>query len=157
MNATPGFEVKRAQVEDYLRRIADLRRIMDEHEQEIERCRHMLDLSGIRYSDMPHSPNIDADKVPRAVVSLIEAQEAYREIVASFASRYRNAWEICHRPGEEERTMLWDFHVERMTWEDVGRKHGYVDKAVNRAALRGIEGIWEDMPEADRYIPSAMV
>ena len=151
----PSFEVKRAQVEDWLHRIADLRRIMDEHELEIERCRNILDVAGIRYTDMPGNPNVDTDKIPRAVVSLIEAQEAYREIVASFDAQYHNAWNVCHVAGDPERTMLWDFHVERMTWEEVGVKFGYVDKAINRAALRGVEGIWNDMPASERYIPKA--
>ena len=155
MTEAPAFELKRAQVEGYLRKIADLQRIMDEYEEEIVRCRTMLDLSGIRYTDMPHAPNLDTDKVPRLVASLMEAQEAYREVVSSFETRYRNAWTICHKPGEPERTMLWDYHVNRMTWEEVGRKHGYTDKAINRAALRGIDGIWEEMPEAERYVPRA--
>lgn len=155
MTGESASDVKRAQVEGYLREIADLQRIMDEYEDEIIRCRTALDLSGIRYRDMPGDPNLDTEKVPRLVASLLEAQEEYKEVVSSFQTRYRNAWTICHKPGEPERTMLWDYHVNRMTWEDVGRKHGYTDKAVNRAALRGIDGIWHDMPESEKRIPRA--
>ena len=140
-------EVRDIIVRSWLRYIGDLQRIMDSSAERIERCKSLVNLSGVKYTGMPTDPNVYTDALPDGIALLIEAQEDLLTIIGEYEQELSEAYAICHRPKLPECEMLWDHYVERMTWAQVGRKHGYAAKYVDEKAAQGIDAIYDALPD----------
>ena len=140
-------EVRRIIVREWLHYIADLNRTMKEHEEEIERCKAKLDLASMDYSRVMVTTSPEPDAMLKAVALLEEARQDYATVIAEYEQELKEAWEICHRAGLPECSMLWDYHVERMTWAQVGKKYNYAAKYVSEVARKGIDSIYDALPE----------
>lgn len=93
-------------------------------------------------------------------LSRLEALEGeWAEKAARYAGDVEQAAEIC-APRHLGRYALYLHIVERMTWQQVGRRISYCDRTARTIAYKsGIPEIYEAMPEAARRdpIPNAQV
>ena len=143
-------------VREYLSFVAGIQRTIDENEEEIERCRNMVALTGIRYSDMPRNPNLDTDRIPNAIAALLEAQEAYCEIVDSYTREYQEAFAIFHKPDKPGRSLAWNHYVSGLSWSDIASREGYSESHVRRMVTDALVDAFDDLPDVYKRLPRAL-
>lgn len=151
-------DVMRYCVESYLGRIRDERADLEGLRWRIADLRELL-----RGTASPSSGPAQAGGVRDRMAEGLSRLEALEDEWAEKASRYagdvEEAVEIC-APRHLGRYALYLHIVERMTWQQVGRRINYCDRTARTIAYRsGIPEIYEAMPEAARRdpIPNAQV
>ena len=153
MNHDP--QLIRACVLNYLREIRNIKESLESIEEQVERQSSRLDLMGITYNDMPHSPNVNTDKVPDGVSELIELRESLDAAYYSYARELERARSIC-LPVNFPAYLLWLHHVEGLAWWKVANKVGYSTDHTQHIAAKGYEYVYQMMPEEYRLIPKAL-
>ncbi len=110
----------------------------------------MEGIGAIRY-DRDGSASTWSDHLPDALDTLAEIADHLESDVALWAKDAEKAKELFFRYAET--TMVWEKWGERLTWAKVAKMHGYSEGGARKMAERGMEIIYELMPEEYRRSP----
>lgn len=96
------------------------------------------------------------DALIEGMAKLEELQDQWRGEVSKYAKEIAEAQLICD-PSNIGRYACWLAWVSKLTWDQVGEKLGYSKSRIRAKAEKGIEEIYQEMPERYRWntIPSS--
>lgn len=135
----------------YVREVAEFEKSMAKMEERAEMVRSRMEhVMAVRY-DRDGSRAGYEDTKPEALDELAEIRDDYEALIMLFGKRAEEAHRLFMR--YDETRIVWEKYGEKKTWPKVAREHGYSESGARRCAERGMDIIYELMPEEWRRAP----
>lgn len=152
-----AIEVQRICVKAWLREICCIHDEMNGYLMQIKEIRDHVQLTGVSYEGEGGGGSSTGDAIPKAVIRLVELEKELDDRVTAYREEYMRVFDICS-PRYIGRHAVWLHEVERLRWEDVGKRIGYSTVHTKRIADGGVRDLYNLIPEKFRCsaIPDAI-
>lgn len=149
--ACHDYEMMKICVTAYLRYVREIDSALTSIAEDIVRIEARLELMGVSLETA--GPAVArSDRLPDGLAKAAELRDEWEGAMARHADELAEAKRLC-RPTEGRRHVLWLHHVERLTWDAVGRRVGYSSAQARRMAEAGTRELYALMPERWRREP----